>query len=205
MKTMFLSLAFTALALVSCRKEDETPASTILTHTITTESLYAKDPGVNNLYSAISKCFINLYDGTAYAKADAITNSSKVDFAYEYSGGRDFENMKVLKSRTGAINDFSTITNAKIVNAEYSHQVKSSDFDNIKTSDDIVNVFTQFKINIDNSTYAYLSNAQDVVYGKVFAFIDKNGKKGFFTVDDYPAKPPAGDKAPITIRVKIQK
>lgn len=79
-------------------------------------------------------------------------------------------------------------------------------FDNMKNGTDIENIF---ETNVDtNQLYGQgdINNrVTDISVGRIFAFIDKDGRMGFFRVSDYLANVPNGDKATLYIEVKIVK
>lgn len=209
MKTQksIIAILFIATTLLGCKKKGEDiDKGEILTHSMTVESIIGTTTG--NI-TATRKGFMNLYEGLVYSQTEAIANSSKVDFAYNYHGGgcstcRFFENVSSMSTRTGYVNGFSTITKSLIVNAEYEFGITRADFDGLRNAEDIDKLFTSK--DIKGYTSIDISNrTTDIMTGKIFAFIDKNGKKGFFTVGDYQAKLPTGDAASLNLQVKIQK
>ncbi len=197
-KNLFLTLIL--LALLSCNKDEPTDPG-IVQKTLTVESIIGT---ANGKIDPTRKGFIDLYDGLAYSQTEAKSNSSKIDFAYNYHDEgcntcRFFENVKAMSTRTHYVDGFSAITNSQIEMA-----ISVTKFDNIKTSADIEKIFTDEKIMLNH--LADITNRKtDVALGKVFAFVDKNGKKGFFSIGDYAANVPTGDKATLTLTIKIQK
>lgn len=179
----------------------------MLTRNFPVESIIAPGGGL----STSNLTFFNLYDGSVYNKAAAELNSSAVDFAYNYRGGgcptcRFFENVKTMSTRTNYVNSFSSITESKITNAEQFHDVTIADFDALNNGTEIEKLFDN-KINVNNlSGIADVTDrVSDVAQGRVFAFTDKVGRKGFFKIGDYVANVPNGDKATLNLTVKIVK
>jgi hypothetical protein len=204
-KLALSALTILAISLSGCKKDKKDESSTLLVHNLSVESII----GVGGLQSTTNKSFINLYDGVTYSKAEAEPQSSKVDFAYNYHGGgcstcRFFENVKNMSTRTGYVSSFSTITNSTITNAEQSYKITSQDFDAIRTSIDIDKLFTDKKITLSGSADV-TNRTTDAAVGKIFAFIDKQGHKGFFQIADYIANVPNGDKATLQLTVKVSK
>ena len=182
MKTIKTTIAIFALAtmLLSCSKDDKA-TSDILGYTLNAES-------IANGLSTSNKCFINLYDGQLYNKDEAILNSDKVDFAYNYRGDgcnacRFFESVTAMSTRTDYVTNFSTITNSKIVATD----ITTSEFDNIKSLADINNLLLSKNITPNNPSEDITNRVNDVAIAKVFAFKDKNGKLGFFKIGNYTA------------------
>ena len=190
------------LTLAACDGSTNNSDPAVVEHAFSVESIVAGNTDPANL------SFMYLYDGVAYNRADAIANSSKVDFAYNYHGGgcstcRFFENATSMSTRTGYVSQFSTITNSTILNVEQSDGITASDFDEIRSSSDIESLFTTNDLMLH--TLADVTNrVTDVAVGKVFAFIDKAERKGFFLIGDYTANVPDGDKATLQLQVKIQ-
>jgi hypothetical protein len=155
--------------------------------------------------------FIDLADGVAYSQADAVTHASDIDFAYNFHGGgcpncRLFENVGSMSGRTNYVENFSTITNSTITNAELNAGISPTMFDAIETTADIEKLFADHLSSISLNRIADITNrVTDEATGRVFAFSDKNGKKGFFRISDYVANVPTGDKATLTLTVKIEK
>jgi hypothetical protein len=197
----FLSLVLGA-AITSCSKKSNAPAASSLKQdTIVVESIIGK----NDLDPARTG-FIDLYDGKTYSQAEAAANSSLIDFAYNYHGGgcsecRFFENVKQMSTRTGYVDAFSTLTNSLLAVAD---SVKASEFDALKTPADIDALLTKTPV-IRNSFVEVSDRTTDVAVHKIFAFTDKNGKKGFFRISDYVANVPEGDRAVLTLYVKMEK
>ncbi len=209
--TVFLLSIFTLF--IGCKKDLETPipppppVKQMLTHTLNAESIIA--PGGSIAQSNLT--FLNLYEGIAYAKVDADFNSSKVDFSYNYKGAgcttcRFFENVTNMSTRTNYVHSFSTLTNSKIRNVEQHNAISLVDFDALKNGTEIENLFNS-KLDIASFTGIadITDRVTDVSQGRVFAFIDKSGRKGFFKIADYLANVPSGDKATLQLTVKIVK
>jgi len=191
----------------SCKKNDASDGQASLKQdTIVVQSISNSAGNVD----ASRKGWIDLYDGIAYTQSQAALNSSSIDFSYNYHGGgcstcRFFESMKSMSGRTGDVVSFSTITISSMINAEWHDSVTAADFGSIKTGADIDALFTKKKIVIWNGGDDVTDRNSDVAKGKIFAFTDKNGKKGFFRISDYIANVPDGDPATLTLYVKIQK
>ncbi len=196
-----IAVLFLTIFAISCSKDDDPapPESNILEYTVNAES-------IANGTSPTNKCFINLYDGLLYNKAEAIANSNKVDFAYNYHGGgcsncRFFENVTNMSTRTGYVSSFSTITNSQIAATD----ITAAEFDALKTSTDINILFTANNITSLTGIADVTNRITDVATTIVFAFKDKNNKAGFFKIGNYVANVPDNDKAILTIEVKIIK
>jgi len=202
--------AMTLYTASSCKKSSSsTPATgTIIQSTINVQSIIgtSNDDDVDSTRTG----WVDLYDGVAYTQDAAAAKSSDIDFAYNYHGGgcntcRFFEDVQSMSTRTNYVTSFSTITSTQLVNAAYYDQVTEGEFDSIQTAANIDTLFVRHNIT-DLSEGADVTDRQtDVAVGKVFAFTDKNGKKGFFEIGDYIANVPDGDPAPLTLTVKIQK
>ena len=210
--TILLLVALAGVLFQGCKKDDgdvvPPPAPPeIVEHSISVESIIAPDGS----QSSTNKCFINLYDGLVYTKSEAEANSSKVDFAYNYHGGgcntcRFFENCKNMSTRTGYVSQFSSITDSRLTNAEQYNNITEAIFGDIDNAADIDSLFS--KHNLEPSLYGssdVTDRETDVAVGRVFAFKDKLGRRGFFMLDDYVANVPDGDKATVTLRIKISK
>ncbi len=199
---LFLALGFTAMSCDDDLNNDDNGVDRVIESSFTVESIAnGSVPG--------NRSFVNLYDGVAYNTATAVTNSSKVDFAYNYRGAgcnncRFFENVKTMSTRTGYVDQFSTVTDSRIVNAEAEYGITVADFQNIRTNADIDLLFSEKNIQL-SSTGHVTNRTTDVAMGKVFAFTDKNGKRGFFVIGDYVANVPATDPATLNMQVKIQR
>lgn len=200
----------TSLLFNGCKDDDdnipEEPETPVIEHTFDASSIIGEN---NGSLDPTRKGFIDLYDGIAYTQNEANVNSSKIDFAYNYHGGgcsscRFFENVKSMSTRTGYVQSFSVITESKIVNAEARHDVSPDDFDGISTSEDIERLFSDKQIEELWGSDDVTNRETDVAIGRVFAFIDKNGQKGFFLIGDYQANVPDGDPATLSLHVKIQ-
>jgi hypothetical protein len=195
----------------SCKKSSgsSTPAgATIIQSTINVQSIIgtSNDDDVDPTRTG----FIDLYDGAAYTQSDAAAKSSEIDFAYNYHGGgcntcRFFENVQSMSTRTGYVSSFSTITATQLTNAAYYYNITEGQFDSIQTAANIDTLFAKYNITNLGEFSDITNRVNDVAIGKVFAFTDKNGKKGFFEINDYIANVPDGDPAPMTLTVKIEK
>ncbi len=207
---LFLIFLFAFVSLFSgcIKEEDKTPFfKEMLTHTLSVESIIAPGGGV----AVNNRAFLNLYDGIAYLKAEAELNSSKVDFAYNYKGAgcancRFFENVLNMSVRTNYVHSFSTLTNCKIKNVERDKNFTIQEFDALTNGSEIENLFNS---KIEAGSLLEIADitdrVTDVAQGRVFAFIDKNGRKGLFKIGDYLANVPTGDKATLQLTVKIVK
>lgn len=207
-----LPLVFTLVLVaisIGCKKENNDPplVKEMLTRNFPVESIIAPGGG----QSTSNLTFFNLYDGIVLNKAAAELNSSSVDFAYNYRGGgcptcRFFENVKNMSTRTGYVGSFSTITDSRITNAEQYHDVSIDEFDALNNGTEIENLFNS---KVDSTSLHgsadITDRVTDVAQGRVFAFRDKVGRKGFFKIGDYVANVPDGDKATLQLTVKIVK
>jgi hypothetical protein len=204
-KTVFVFIL--PLLLFACKKDKANTVAGIRQHTLTVDNIIGTTGG--NI-DAARKGFINFYDGLLYNQAEAGANSSKVDFAYNYHGGgcstcRFFENVKNMSTRTGYVSGFSTVTTSTIANVAKDAGVTQADFESIRNSNDIENLFTGKSIAPKLFGATDVTNrTTDVATGKVFAFSDKNGKKGLFTINDYTANVPTGNPATLVLTVKVQ-
>lgn len=183
-------------AFAACKKDKSAGASPkIIEHTIQVSSIFGKNENLD----PDRKGWINLYDGLVYNKADADKNSALLDFVYNYYSLQIYAyNFHDIKSITRDFGMFPVITASKIINAEQPF-ISQNVFDAIKTVADIDSIFVQK--NID----AFLIDQAPVVdNGKIFAFRDKNGKKGFFRVSNYNLELPDGDPATNTLTIKIE-
>lgn len=205
---LLLCPLFTLLA--GCIKDEDNktpPAKQMLTHTLSVESIIGPGGGV----SPTNHSFLNLLEGIAYTKAEADINSSKVDFAYNYRGAgcstcRFFENVTSMSVRTNYVHSFSTLTNCKIKNVEQDKSLTIQEFDALTNGTEIENLFhSKIETNALQGTADITDKVTDVAQGRVFAFIDKTGRKGFFKIGDYIANVPMGDKATLQLTVKIVK
>jgi hypothetical protein len=208
-----LALAIATLYTVSsCKKSSSGPSTpagaTIIQSTINVQSIIgtSNDDDVDPTRTG----FIDLYDGAAYTQSDAAAKSSEIDFAYNYHGGgcntcRFFENVQSMSTRTDYVSSFSTITATELTNAAYYYNITEGQFDSIQTAANIDTLFAKYNITNLGEFSDITNRVNDVAIGKVFAFTDKNGKKGFFEINDYIANVPDGDPAPLTLTVKIEK
>lgn len=183
------------------------PQSTLIEHALQIESIME---GQNPTLSQTRKGFLDIYNGKVYNIAEANAISSQIDFAYNYRGGgcsncRFFENVKSMSTRTGYVASFSTITNTLIKNVAANDSVSIAEFDAIKTAEDISSLFNKIQQTNFNGFCDITNRTNDISIGNVFAFIDKNGKKGFFKIGDYTANVPLGDPATLNMAIKIQK
>lgn len=201
---LFLPAILTIVSFnLGCKKDNND--QTLLVHQFAVENIVA--PGGSQ--SATNKCFLNLYDGIAYTKAEAEAQSSKVDFAYNYKGDgcnscRFFENVTNMSTRTWYVESFSTITNSTLEESEEYGYLTLADFDAIQSANDLEKIFEANPRRLFGS--GDITNREtDVATNRVFAFVDKDGRKGVFKIGDYTANVPAGDKATLQLTVKIAK
>jgi hypothetical protein len=200
-----MPLMFSVLTFPSCKKNDSPAAPLLIQDTITVQNILGKD-GLDPNRTG----FIDLYDGIAFNQTAAATNSSKIDFAYTYHDGgcpdcRFFENVKQMTTRTYYVEAFSFATSSMIINAEENDSVTIADFESLKTAANVDALWNTKKIAQLGPLAEIAFEGTDKARGRIFAFIDKNGKKGFFKISDYTANVPTGDPAPLTLYVKIQK
>ncbi|SCB98260.1 hypothetical protein GA0116948_102291 [Chitinophaga costaii] len=201
-KIASLILIFWLFAFAACKKNGDKgdTYSGIKQHTIVVESII----GTNGDILPSRAGFIDLYDGKAYNQVDGISVSSKIDLAYNYHGGgcptcRFFENVKSMSSRTYYVKAYSFITDSQILGTD---EVTETEFEALKTKTDLEAYFarlpTAFKSIED------IARDNDVAKNKIFAFVEKNGKKGFLSISDYVANVPDGDRAVLTLNVKVE-
>ncbi|MEO6903149.1 MAG: hypothetical protein ABI315_08345 [Bacteroidia bacterium] len=218
MKKFYLLFVTIIITTIGCKKYTEdapqptppvTPA-TIYNHTIILENIVEGSNGTSQ--SLTNNCFVNLYEGKSYNLKDATDNSDKVDFAYHYhSGGcsncRFFENIKSMANHSGYVNNFSSITNSGIQNIQALYKVSDAAFDSVSTANDLKALFKRYNINtsIKDSISHITDKMTDFASGKIFGFKDKRGKLGVFKLGNYVANVPTGDKATITLTIKIEK
>jgi hypothetical protein len=200
LKKMIFALSI-LMFIISCSKSDDTPAKSIFEYNLNVESI-ARGTDVTN------KSYINLYDGLVYNRADAKANQEKIDFIYNHKSNacppcRLMENVKTTKDGHPYISDFTTITESKIKAMEIT--MTDAEFDGIKTNTDIDGFFSTKNITFSVGSVFLTDNATDIPKGNVFAFRDKNGKSGFFKLGSYTKNLPVGDKATISLTVKISK
>lgn len=218
MKSLYLLFATLTITTIACKKYTEDapePApqiipATIYNHNITLENIVEGSNGTSQ--SLTNNCFVNLHEGKAYNLKEATDNSDEVDFAYHYhSGGcsncRFFENIKSMAKNSGYVNNFSSITNSGIQNIQAMYKVSEAAFDSVNTANDIKSLFKRYAINtaIKDSISHITNRITDFASGKIFGFKDKKGKLGLFKIGNYVANVPTGDKATITLTVKIEK
>ncbi len=202
--TIAAALALVSLmTLLACSKKNDDKSPDLLMHNLQVESIIA--PG--GVQSVTNRCFINLYEGVAFTKSEAEAASSKVDFAYNYHGGgcsscRFFENVTSMSTRTGYVQSFSTITNSQLANVEKANDVTIAQFDALKTQDDVDKLFAEKTFTLYGSADV-TNRVTDAAVGRVFAFTDKEGRKGLFKIGDYIANVPNGDKATLQLTIKI--
>ena len=205
--------AMTLYTASSCKKSSHGPSTppgaTIIQSTINVQSIVAAGNNDDEVDPSRTG-FIDLYDGAAYTQSDAAAKSSDIDFAYNYHGGgcntcRFFENVQSMSTRTDYVSSFSTITATQLTNAAYYYNITEGQFDSIQSAANIDTLFAKNNINNLGEFSDITNRVNDVAIGKVFAFTDKNGKKGFFEINDYIANVPDGDPAPMTLTVKIEK
>jgi hypothetical protein len=207
MKFICLSVLISVFAFfASCKKDKKEETVAVIEHELVVESIIGTPAGS---IDPARKGFINLYDGIAYDQPTAEANSSKVDVAYNYHGGgcsscRFFENVTNMSTRTSYVDQFSTITNSVLSNAEDYSDVTPAMFNSIKYTKDIDTLFAQHDLEDDLDGFSDVTNrTTDVAVGKVFAFKDKAGRKGFFLISDYVANVPTGNRAELTLTIKI--
>ncbi|MDO6432656.1 hypothetical protein Q4E93_18770 [Flavitalea sp. BT771] len=190
------------ITITSCSKKNSAPASSALKQdTITVESIIGTDDLDPTRFG-----WIDLYDGKTFNQPQAAANSSQIDFAYNYHGGgcsscRVFENVESMSTRTGYVYAFSTLTNSLLAAAD---SVTISEFDALKTPADIDVLLAKTPL-IRNYAIDITNGNNDVAIHKIFAFTDKSGKKGLFRISDYIANVPQGDRAVLTLYVKMEK
>ncbi|MFC5410234.1 hypothetical protein ACFPMF_12990 [Larkinella bovis] len=192
-----------------CKKDSEAePSVPIKQHDIAVESIIGTTTGG---ITPSRKGFINLADGVAYSQPEAIANSDKVDFAYNYRGGgcstcRFFENVKSMSTRTGYVSQFSTLTDSRLSNVEQQKKFTVAAFDSIATVADFDQFVQRYALKTDQyyTTADVTNRVSDLAVGRVFGFVDKNGKHGLFKIGNYTASVPTGDRAALTITVKIK-
>lgn len=189
-------------AFAGCNKDTSGPS--LLVHRFAVESIIAPDGN----QSTTNKCFLNLYEGVAYTKAEAEAQSSKVDFAYNYKGPgcntcRFFENVSDMSNRTNYVASFSKITQSRISMSEFRGELTIAGFDSIQSVADIEQLFSR-PIRLERAG-DITNSVTDNAICQVFAFEDKEGRKGVFKIDDYIANVPGGDKATLQLTVKVPK
>jgi hypothetical protein len=208
----FLSLFFFS---VSCSEEtlpesphepeivgDVPPATHLRVHTLSIQ---------NTAFNALRGTgYVNLYAGAAYGGQEATDNAEMIDFRHQYRGRdignqRSFENLitKTRWDRTGLFTEI-TPTESRIGKTK----LNEGAFDLIENVDDLIGSFDfqpMLEAAAGRHRRAYLSNIDDEASATIFAFIDKNGRRGLFKVMK-------ADRAPIntvsegilTIEVKIE-
>jgi hypothetical protein len=208
-KTLFI-LLLVATAFASCSKNDDgsealKPTGTpVIEHTITVSNV----DGPNNVLDPNRAGYINLYDGLVYTQIQAKSNSARVDIVYKYRvlGGpqyyRAFFDMPIQAA--AYVEGFGTITQSKVISVENNFSISKTAFANIKTTADIDALLAGKDILKYYAGYAYASDSKDNVSNTIFSFIDKNGKKGFFSIDPYTPRVAQGSAAPLTLHIKVQ-
>ena len=194
-------IAVVCLAAIGCG-DDESPTgtgqpaqTTIATHQVTIENA--------DYNSYAGQGYVNLYDGVVYGGADATANADKIDFRHQYRGGdignaRLWENMTHKNRWGGGLFSGITPTDSRIEPTTLS----PGDFNRIRSDRQLLDSFDfagpmddrQFLMDIDNNPAA-----------AVYAFIDKNGKRGLFRVVSAEVAPvdsrPQGN---LRIEVKVE-
>lgn len=195
------------IALSSCKSSDPTPLA-IEKKEFTVESIIGTSSGG---ILASRKGFFDLAGGKTYSQTEAPAISDQIDFAYNYHGGgcntcRFFENVKQMSTRTGYVDAFSTITDARILNVEYYNKMSVAAFDSVETATDFERVVKNYKVDFEqmNGSADVTNRTNDAATGKVFAFKDKKGRLGFFKIGNYTANVATGSTAPLTISVKLK-
>lgn len=154
--------------------------------------------------SHTGKGYINLFDGFAYAGQNATDNADKIDFRHQYRGvdignRRIFENM-TSKGRWDVLSLFDGITPTESQVGPTT--LLESQFDAIDNQQELIASF-DFTSVLNSSVR--LTDIDDNILAQVFAFTDKNGKRGLFKVI-------SADTAPIntvvrgnlTIQIKVE-
>jgi hypothetical protein len=154
--------------------------------------------------------YADLYSGMAYGGQDASDNADRIDFRYQYRG-RDIANKRSFESmstksrwdRTGLFTN-ATSTESKIARTALDEET----FDSIENDDDLMRSFDfQPVLEAEASRHrrAYLSNAADEPLSAVFAFIDKNGRRGLFKIMSAETAPiDTVSEGKLTIEIKIE-
>jgi hypothetical protein len=188
-----------AFAAMGCGDDDNpagtTGSATIATHTVTIENA--------DYNSCEGEGFVNLYDGVVYNAADAEVNADKVDFRHQYRGvdignRRLFENM-TNKNRWGC-GDFTSITptDSRIAATNLS----GSALYQIRNIDQLLD---SFDFTGPMNSNQYLTDIDDNPVASVYAFIDKNGKRGLFRVVSAVTAPiDTQPQGKLTIELKVE-
>jgi hypothetical protein len=154
--------------------------------------------------------YADLYSGMAYGGQDASDNAGRIDFRHQYRG-RDIANKRSFESmttksrwdRAGLFTD-ATPTESKIERTALDEVA----FDSIENEGDLVRSFDfqpMLEASASRHRRAYLSNVEDEPLSTVFAFIDKNGRRGLFKVLRAETAPiNTVSEGKITIEVKIE-
>lgn len=189
-----------ALAAMGCGDDSPvgsgTPAPpTIAMHTVTIENAdYASRAGEG---------YVNLYDGVVYGGADATANAGNIDFRHQYRGV-DIGNRRLLENMThknrwaGGLFNGITPTDSRIAATGLSRRY----FDGIRNDRQLLGSF-DFAGFMDDRQY--LTDIDDNRTADVYAFIDKNGKRGLFRIVSADIAPinttPQGN---LKIEVKVE-
>jgi hypothetical protein len=188
--------AFVAVGCGGSSSPGDTPSLTnIASHTVTIE---------NARYDSYAgKGFVNLYDGVVYGGANATANADKIDFRHQYRGveignTRLFENMTTKGRWDRGLFTGITPTDSRIV----ATGLNERDFDMIYQDHQLLDAF-DFTGTMHASEY--LMDIDDNPIADVYAFIDKNGRRGLFRVLSADTGPintaPQGN---LTIEVKVE-
>ena len=154
--------------------------------------------------------YADLYSGTAYGGQDASDNADRIDFRYQYRGRdiankRSFENMST-KSRWDRAGLFTNVTSTESKIARTA--IDEATFDSIENDDDLMRSFDfqpVLEASASRHRREYLSNAADEPLSGVFAFIDKNGRRGLFKIVSAETAPiDTVSEGKLTIEIKIE-
>jgi len=194
------SLLSTVVAVIACAAMgcgDESPVGTGTARTIDTHTMTIENADYN---SGTGKGFVNLYDGVLYSKADLAANADDIDFRHQYRGV-DIGNARLLENMTHTNRWGGGITNptdSRIAPTT----LTAADFDLIRNDRQLLNSF-DFTTSMDDRQF--LSDIDDNPTASVYAFIDKNGKRGLFKVISADVAPintaPQGN---LKIEVKVE-
>jgi hypothetical protein len=192
-------IASVTLMATGCGDNNGSPVgvstSTIVTHTVTVQNA--------DYNFGTGKGFVDLYDGMVYTY-DAVSADSnkaeKIDFRHQYRGvdignRRIFENM-TNQNRWGPLP--GTPTDSRIAPTT----LTGLDFQLIHSKSELLDSF-DFTGSMTDSQY--LNDTDDTPYAVVFAFIDKNGKRGLFRVVNADVAPiDSRPQGKLTIAVKME-
>jgi hypothetical protein len=185
---------------------DPAPATHLRVHRLTLENA--------TFNGQLGVGYGNLYEGRAYGGQDAAANAARIDFRHQYRGAdisnqRSFESMST-KSRWDGLGLFTEATTT-------ASRIKATDidekaFEQVEDDTDLLASFAfddMAKQSPNHNRRAYLSNADDEPLSAVFAFIDKDGRRGLFKVVAATSAPvdssaPIVARGEITIEIKIE-